>query len=218
MTADTSRGRDPAGDGRVGWKDSLTEAWPLLITGVICVVLAAVFALEQTHRTADRLSPSFLFLAVGITGIVGGIASFAAGPDDEEENRLQPVKSVHAPPSAGPRADPLDTPERWNGRPVPDVVVSRPAAPPTAARRLGSVPAISPSSGPPGRPVRGPSPSPKGPQWTQGRLLRLSDEGELTIYSVDDALRDLELVTRIIHARRTSSSLDARRRPGTDPQ
>jgi len=188
------------------WGAKLTESWPLLVTGGICVAFAVIFALDQPHRTIAHLSPAFLFMAVGVTGIVGGLASFAMGPDTSEPaprpgpRALPPVQ-----PSQAVATDPWsESPEKWNGRPAPAVVrprvrSKRPA--PTAAEpyvpeeeqaqtdelrlspesdeELGNVPSL------------------------KGRLLHLSEEGNLSVYSLDDALRDLDLIDRVVHERRS---------------
>lgn len=204
MTGAIARTRpsDPAQT--AGWRESLAESWPLLITGLVCVVFAAIFALEQPHRTVDRLSPSLLFAAVGITGVVGGLASFLTGPDDPElESESRPSARG---PARAPTEDPTELamkkPDRWNGRPVPEVVVGRLTPTPAPTRRGAST-----YSGPSGDEGsrHGPLAHRAEPRWTNGRLLRLSEEGELTVYSVDDALRDLEFVTRTIHARRAGA-------------
>ncbi len=197
-----TRAPDPAQT--AGWRESLAESWPLLVTGLICVAFAGIFAIELPHRTVDRLSPSLLFAAVGITGVVGGLASFLTGPDDPEPVS-QSLRTAPGPIRASTE-DPAslftEAPDRWNGRPVPEVVVGRLTPTPSPKRRGAST--YSDPSGDEG-PRRGLPASRAEPRWTKGRLLRLSEEGELTVYSVDDALRDLEYVTRTIHARRAGS-------------
>jgi hypothetical protein len=95
---------------------------------------------------------------------------------------------------------------RWNGRPVPHV--TRDSRQPIDTIR--AIPAStwepeeeSPDVAAPLLP-RTESSETSEPFSTRskGRLLRLSEDGALTIYSLDDALRDLEVVSQTVHDRR----------------
>ncbi|MGA7860847.1 MAG: hypothetical protein WCB19_03200 [Thermoplasmata archaeon] len=53
--------------------------------------------------------------------------------------------------------------------------------------------------------------------WSKGRVLRLSEEGVLTVCSLDDALRDLELVNQVVHRRRIGRDANVADKGGTSP-
>jgi hypothetical protein len=187
------------------FRAKLEESWPLLVAGSGCVALAVVLELQRSTRTLDHLSPTFLFLAVGLTGLMGGVASFVVGPDNDavEESApradRRPARSVN-PPMTGTLAPPLD---RWNGRPVPDVITEDRPVPPTPT--MSSAAAWAESEGAaeiePSLRLR-PGTYRRPASWSRGRILHLSQEGALTVYSLEDALRDLELVDQVVHARR----------------
>jgi hypothetical protein len=193
------------------WRAKLEESWPLLTAGSACVALGVVLALERTTRSIDHLSPSFLFVALGVTGIAGGLASFAVGP--EEDNEMQPVAPADGSRSSqSPARKNRPTPaavEQWIGRPVPDVIVAetsnprnRPGAP--ADPRTVEAEAV---EIPPTR-LLDANTDPRPSTWNEGRLLRLTEEGAVTVYSLEDALRDLELVSQVVHSRRTGGGQD----------
>lgn len=180
----------------------LEESWPLLVAGSGCVALAVVLELQRATRTVDHLSPTFLFLAVGLTGIAGGVASFIVGP--EEGPGVVPVAAAAPAESVplkthglAPRAGVSD---RWNGRPIPDVLVA-PSARPAPEEPEGWAGDSEPSEIPPSLLLH-PDTYQRPAIWNKGRLLRLSHEGMLTVYSLDDALRDLELIEQVVHTRR----------------
>jgi hypothetical protein len=95
---------------------------------------------------------------------------------------------------------------RWNGRPVPHIIRGRPQ--PIDAHRPESTMSWTPEEESeevdpplllhPGGPERSEPPSTR----NKGRLLRLSEDGALTVYSLDDALRDLEVVSQAVYGNR----------------
>ncbi|MFZ0829760.1 MAG: hypothetical protein WCB18_09800 [Thermoplasmata archaeon] len=202
-------------------RSKLKESWPLLVAGGGCVALAVLLELQRTTRSIDHLSPTLLFLAVGLTGIGGGVASYVVGPEENGDAVVaRPLGSGPKERDSRKKWPPrVGVAERWNGRPVPDVIsTSRFAA---AAPAAGSSanwtdepedaeipPSVLLDAGTYRRPPRG----------RKGRILRLSEEGALTVYSLEDALRDLELVDQVVHSRRkggATTDLPARR-PSSD--
>jgi hypothetical protein len=187
------------------WGEKLEESWPLLFAGGACVALGVVLAVQHTSRSIDHLSPPFLFLALGILGLAGGLASFAVGPEkDDELTSLTPTgRTSSGPPPAHEFDGLLAAAGRWIGRPVPDVIVEQTAAgrtgpePPEGQWSKEEEPSETPSSPVPEQDSNRPT-----SKQNKNRLLRLSEEGELTVYSLEDALRDLDLVTQVVHARR----------------
>jgi len=197
------------------WRSKLAESWPLLFAGSGCVALAVVWAVQGTSRSIDHLSPTFLFLALGMTGLAGGIASFMAGPDEDSESSPMTRQAswpmrLH-PSQGGKPADPAG--DRSYGRPAPDVTRAEwsESSTTTSIPPWSEEAEISPSLLLDGDTYRRPS------IWSKGRVLRLSEEGVLTVYSLDDALRDLEIVNQVVHGRRVDRDANAADKSGTSP-
>jgi hypothetical protein len=213
MSAGDSNSSDGHRAGRGKWptpkpsfRAKLEESWSLLVAGAGCLALAVLLELQRSTRTVDHLSPTFLFLAVGLTGVAGGVASFMVGPeeDGEEVGERSPENRPQGRGKLGYPTSRRVAPERWNGRPVPDVM---PAGLEVGTSDAGDIPTpwtegseeaeIAPSL------LLDIDPSRRHQSmWNKGRILRLSEEGNLTVYSLDDALRDLELIEQVVHARR----------------
>lgn len=210
MTVPTSprtngRPRDgPVSNGDPGWRANLGEAWPLLVVGGACVAVAVVMALGRLTRLVDHLSPSFLFLAVGLTGIAGGVASYLVGSDVESTSAFRHM--APAPPrladTTGPAA--VSANQTHTIKPGPNPVSADHTSPRPRAPGRPSPMRWGPAEGSNEMPrsllldprlLQRPAPS-------KGRLLRLSEEGALTVYSMGDAFRDLDIVTRAVHERR----------------
>jgi len=204
---DTGRPGDPRrrAEAAPSLRAKVEQSWPLFVAGAGCVAIAVVFALERTTHFVDHLSPTILFLAVGVTGVAGGIASFVLGPEEEEgelSGDSRDVRTVARRATSTPSTA-IEAPDRWNGRPLPNVVPEWLESPPEAGQDTtdswseeGEAQESPPSLILDAGTYERPSP------WGKGRLLRLSEEGTLTVYSLDDALRDLELVTEVVHGRR----------------
>lgn len=190
------------------WRSHLGEAWPLLVVGGGCVGVAIVMALGRIARLVDHLSPTFLFLAVGLTGIAGGVASYLVGGDVNSttvDRRAVPGPLARDP-TRGPVAAPASrvapiTPHPNPGSPAPSSPPSRASVGP--APTWGSAPGgsneIPRSLFLDPRLLQRPAP-------TKGRLLRLSEEGALTVYSLGEALRDLDSISRSTRERRARSA------------
>jgi hypothetical protein len=186
------------------WRQRLSKAWPLGVSGAGGAALAAVLALQPQFQAIGRLSPDLVWVALSTTAIVVGLAAFLVG-------REEPTKSRHKPSGRGKAVVPLfpqrarptqSQPGHWYGRPVPAVR----RGPPAVSNR--SMPAP-PTSWSPEEAEEVPSPLRLLPEteespfpWNKGRLLRLSKEGALTVYSLNDALQDLEIVSQTVHGRR----------------
>ena len=184
-------------------RENLRESWPLFFLGSACLVIGALLALNESTRTIEHLSPAFLFLAVGITGLAGGVASYAIGPDEEPDPAVRSRigrtgRSVQA--TVEGSAVPAD---QWNGRPVPDVIAVLPGY--QSERIEDEDWKETPDSlrFDPGTYVRPPA-------WARGRVLHLSSDGTLTVYALEDALRDLELVNAIVHRRLAGQATDGK--------
>jgi hypothetical protein len=187
------------------WGSKLEESWPLLAAGSGLVIIALVLASHRTVQSVDHLSPVFLFLALGITGITGGLVSFVAGPDEipvsaSPEDRgpapqaTEPANSAVTPGSPAPRV---------YGRPIPAVTLpelSEPTPPSALASAAPWSEEAEAAATAPGESEESRRRSP----WDEGRVLHLSDDGVLTVYSVDDALLDLDLVKQIVQGRRVT--------------
>lgn len=197
------------------WPSKLAESWPLLLAGSGCVALAVMWAVQGTSRSIDHLSPTFLFLALGITGLGGGVASFVVGPDEDSESSPATgpagwprgfYRSQSGKP-AGPAGD------RLYGRPAPDVTRPEWSESPTPASMppWSEEAEMAPSLLLDAETYRHPS------MWSKGRVLRLSEEGVLTVCSLDDALRDLELVNQVVHRRRIGRDANVADKGGTSP-
>jgi hypothetical protein len=183
---------------RVSWRAKLGESWPLLLVGSGCVIIAVALAIQRTAQTVGHVSPSFLFLAVGITGIAGGLASFVAGPDEDPGSAARTNRVPTSQRTGAARRDaPLNPPTtRLYGRPAPDVVS------PEWSESSSSIPSWSEEAEVPPSLLLDAETYPRPSRWKEGRVLRLSEDGVLTVYSVDEALRDLDLVNQIVHGRR----------------
>ncbi|MCI4352783.1 MAG: hypothetical protein L3K14_05265 [Thermoplasmata archaeon] len=189
-----------------GRRAQLAESWPLLLAGAGCLALGTVLLLEHWTRTIDHLSPTILFLAVGATGLFGGVASFVVGPEDVSEAGASKPEgfddtNVDVRESPSPTADPTD---EWIGRPSPKVAQASPgkrstplvaSAPPWSEDETTAE--IAPSL------LLDPDTYGRPSPWRSGRLLHLSEEGALRVYTVEDALGDLEFVSKSVHARRS---------------
>ncbi|MGC2289653.1 MAG: hypothetical protein WA688_07345 [Thermoplasmata archaeon] len=199
-------GKDPS------WGEKLEESWPLLTAGTGCVVLAVVLALQGSTRSIDHLSPTFLFLALGFTGIAGGVASFVVGPEEgvqgpavgESESRVaRPNRPTGG--QSGNKAT-----DHWNGRPVPEVTLGGGST----TEDLASLSATRRGAG--GEPAENDplrlldsEAAPRTSSRNIGHLLRLSEEGSLTVYSLEDALRDLEVVDQVVHSHKVGRGAHA---------
>ena len=188
---------------RASLRAKLEESWPLLLAGGACLALGVLLALDRSTRSIDHLSPTFMFLAIGATGLLGGLASFVVGP--EEAVKAQPGESSDPEREAAAlrTPPPASTPaSEWFGRPSPRVLAPFDVGATLPGSR--SLPDWSEEEGatlapPPYLPD--PSTLERPSPWPEGRLLRLSKEGALTVYALEDALRDLELVTEVVHSR-----------------
>jgi hypothetical protein len=183
-------------------REKLGESWPLLTVGAGCVAFGVVLIIEHTARLVDHISPTFLFFAVGLTGIAGGVASYIVGPQANGNGRVAPTEGRPRTPALPPRSRSVPTPAaQAGGRPTVAVgsAGGRPLTAPARPSRMGwGAPAES-GEVPPSLILDPELIRP--PAWSKGRLLRLSEEGALTVYSVDDALRELDLVSKEVHQR-----------------
>lgn len=184
-------------------REHLRESWPLFFLGSACLTIGALLALNESTRTIEHLSPAFLFLAIGITGLAGGVASYAIGPDDGADSAVRtglgrPGRSMRA--TAEGSAVPAD---QWNGRPVPDVIAVLPGYQSEWSEDEDWKETPDSLRLDPGTYVRPPA-------WTKGRVLHLSSDGTLTVYALEDALRDLELVNAIVHRRLAGQATDGK--------
>jgi hypothetical protein len=192
----------------IEWRSKIRESWPLFFAGVACLFLAAVLGVQRTAGSLTLAAPTFLFLALGIVGIAGGVTSYVVGPDADErpevvEETVQPSfrspspvvptesgeSQVHTPGSPAPRVPPPEWSE--SSELLPSWMEDQ-EIPPSTLLDSQMIPRPS--------------------QWANGRVLRLSEDGVLTLYTLDDAIRDLELATDTVDGRRTprrSSIMDA---------
>lgn len=196
------------------WREKLAGSWPLWLTGGGGATLVVAVGLQRSLPSVLHPSLNLLLIALGVTGIVVGIGAFVGGHgghvggqvpkpapySGESSSRLKSRRSL------GGASD------RCGGRPMPDVKVagSRENDSPVRTPAHGWDPKEEASEIAPSLLLtteRAEQPS----LWSKGRLLRLSEEGRLTVYSLDDALRDLEFVDQTVHGRRTRRDVDARR-------
>jgi hypothetical protein len=190
----------------------LKESWPLFVAGAGCLCLAVVLMFQRAGQTLDHWSPTFLFIAVGMTGVLGGVASFIVGPEGGEGGPSPRTAVTDSPDPRAEKQPPARRvlPQRENGRPTPQVILSAevvpPAQSPPAAPEWSEDvedPKIAPAFDLPanseGRPLAS----------NQVWILRVSPEGGLTVRSLEDALRDLELIKELARANR-------RARPSSD--
>lgn len=217
MQAPGAPNRIPTPGGPGAWRAKLGEAWPLLLVGGGCEAFGAVLAIGRNARLIDHLSPTFLFLAVGLIGIAGGVASYWVGP---QPNGSGPSPTLRPTPGPAPRRESVGSSQVMARIPISPVrsgpVAGTPSRPEPSRR--------SPMDWGPG----GASEIPRSlvldpalirrPAWAKGRLLRLSDDGALTVYSLDDALRELDAVTHAVRSRRTSQLPATGSPPGDPPE
>jgi hypothetical protein len=165
----------------------------------------AVFGSQPPFQSIPHLVPFTLF--VGLSAVTIGVSLLALAvrreglaPDSPE---ARPPTQAQAPVSAKRERRGLSMPDPWYGRPVPNIArgirrVTRSPASPSAMQRRPeeatkeiSIPLL-PSS------ERGETPS----SGKKDRLLRSPVEGTFPVFSLDGALRDLEVVDQIVHERR----------------
>jgi hypothetical protein len=187
------------------WGSKLEESWPLLAAGSGLVIIALVLASHRTVQSVDHLSPVFLFLALGITGLAGGLVSFVAGPDEIPVSAALvgqgPAPQETEP--ANPNATADSPAPRVYGRPVPAVTLPELSEPTQPTALASDAPWSEEAEAAAAAPVESEESRRRSP-WDEGRVLHLSDDGVLTVYSVDDALLDLDLVKQIVQGRRVT--------------
>jgi hypothetical protein len=190
----------------------LKESWPLFVAGAGCLCLAVALEFQQAGRTLDHWSPTFLFIAVGMTGVLGGVASFIVGPEGSEGEPSARNAVTDPPDSRAEKQPPARraAPQRENGRPTPQVILPAETVPPAQSPPAvpewsedGEDPRIAPALDLPGNADGRPLAS------NQVWILRVSPEGGLTVRSLEDALRDLDLIKELARANR-------RARPSSD--
>ncbi len=180
------------------WGSKLEQAWPLFFAGFGCVTLAVVLAVQRTGGSLGDFSPVVLFVVLGIIGIAGGVASFVVGPEDHLESNAatDAVSRLEgwARSQLGEIAE--NSVSRKYGRPAPLVIVPEWSE---SSEYPGSIPPWTEGSESPAAAAQGAQTEPPQATWEKGRLLHLSADGALTVYSLDDAIRDLELVSKVVH-------------------
>ena len=186
----------------------LRRYWPLGVAGTGGAALAAILGFQSPFHSLDHFSSALLFTILSTVALVVGIVAFAAVREKSthEPSRTNARGRNRVPVLANREGRRRPAPGRWNGRPVPHVTqgLRESVEPP----RSQPTPSWSPEeeSEEIATPLRlepeWSEPSERPSTWNKGRLLRLSEDGALTVYSLDDALRDLEVVSQTVHGRR----------------
>ncbi len=117
-------------------RERLEGALPLFLAGAVCLAISGVLFADRGAGFIARFEPWILFLALGVTGVVGGLVSVVVDADDQAESKTYRRFSSEVP--ASRRAFSLPSVHRspdFHPEPVPVLPTSgaMPATPPSTA-------------------------------------------------------------------------------------